>query len=172
MLGVGSLLWQGFTYRESFAERVVVHVIALHVANKDQDETAAAKMGDIILEVVNVGQRPLYLGQVSLIHPCTGDPIAVWPFYGSQKPNTSSVKLDPGASATFRQSDWNFVQRPLGADYCVVVESTRGEILRQPAEIVYDLHGTLGQQGPRRGAGSRRRARIAPHQAQPGDGKH
>jgi len=154
LLSIVSLAWQVYLYRESFSERVILRLSALHLG-QDIQTPAKKKGGYLSIEVVNVGQRPLYLRQVAINIPCASVERQGWVFYGTGKPNFETLRLESGASKTF-QEQWDFAAHPLGIqngaveDACVTVESTKGEILRSSAEISDDIYGVprVKKKGP------------------------
>ena len=78
ILSVGSLCWQIRTYRESFEEKATVRLTAdfpFHPNDPRQigDENKypfGRKVGNLSVEVVNLGQRPLYVRVINLTAPC------------------------------------------------------------------------------------------------------
>jgi hypothetical protein len=141
-IGIISLGWQVYLYKDSLTERVTVRASTLQITEPGSDDPERLKKnGFLAIEVVNVGQRALYLRQVRLEVPCesiVGQ--QGWTFYGDKMPNVDTMRLEPGASHTF-QKKWDFGAYPLHADdgatkdYCVTVTSTKGEILRTTPQI-------------------------------------
>ncbi len=96
----------------------------------------ALKHGDLIAEIVNIGQHRLYIKSVSLsIAPQD------WSFQPeTAKPNTA---LDPGAAIYYRLSDSDLAKHPLDSpddpsqreNYVVIVNSNKAEIFRAAAAV-------------------------------------
>jgi hypothetical protein len=67
VLGLASFGWQVHTYRDSFAERVLVRLTMLAEIRGDESiEDAMKQEGGLAAEIVNIGQHPHYLRTVSL----------------------------------------------------------------------------------------------------------
>jgi hypothetical protein len=111
----------------------------------------------VSVEVVNIGQQVLYLRKVS-IEPCYPRVGRLGIFYeNGSDAGTDVARLEPGAYKTFSIKKWDFDAMPLEpqdgdesldtyAEYCVVVQSIRSEILRSPSPIKqssFDIIGTI-----------------------------
>jgi hypothetical protein len=153
VLSVVSLGWQVHVYRESLTDKALVsfsvsflnddkEIISLNKKAKHRFdaelEPAALKKSELSAEVVNIGQRPLYIKSVRLIIPCpeTGDSdsITFQPTGGSH-----AGALEPGAAIIYKAGPWNFSDRPLISTierFCVTVESNKG-FVTQTDEISY-----------------------------------
>jgi hypothetical protein len=157
VLGLISFGWQVHTYRDSFAERVLVRLSIESEIKGDQSAEDAMKQGDLVTEIVNTGQHPLYLNGVSLAlvperdFGPDDDPRA-WEFSPDTKPNTP---LEPGAATHYRLKDFDFSKHPLDSlddparnneDYVVTVESNKGEIFRSRVGVTgYTFIGSVSR---------------------------
>ena len=136
-----SLLWQIFTYRESRLERITARVSLQHTYKENEDAHDVEKKGDVSVELVNIGQQALYLRRVS-IEPCVSsvgrENLALYEAHGP----SDFERLEPSASRSFWRRNWQSEEIPLfpedeesQAEYCVVVQSTKGEILHSPVKL-------------------------------------
>jgi hypothetical protein len=143
-LSLAGLGWQVFVYRESLKERALVRLSATYdvpdVAHADEPP----KKGSLAVELVNIGQRPLYVKEVALDVPCPavpgGDEMT---FHTTGKAAESDTPLAVGAAAIYQIENWDFAEHPLDLlsridesskvkdVYCVIVSSNRGEVQRQ-----------------------------------------
>ena len=156
VLSVASILWQIHVYREGHTERVIARVTIHHVHKPHEDVEEITREGGVSVEVVNIGQQVLYLRKVS-IEPCYPRVGRLGIFYESgSDAGTDVSRLEPSAYKTFSIKKWDFDAMPLepqddesldtDTGYCVVVQSTRGEILRSPSPIKrssIDFIGTI-----------------------------
>lgn len=141
ILALCSLSWQIFTYRESRVERVTARVTLQHTYKENEEAHDVEKKGDVSVEVVNIGQQALYLRRVSIepYVPTVGREQLV--LYEAHGPSDFE-RLEPSASEIFWRRNWQSEEIPLfpedeksQTEYCVVVQSTKGEILRSPVKI-------------------------------------
>lgn len=156
VLSVVSLGWQVHVQRESLTDKALVRFsfsllldshkdilsvtkTAKHLANMEIDQEPLKK-AELDAEVVNIGQRPLYVKRVRLVVPCpeTGDSesITLQPAKGSP-----TEALEPGAAAIYKASPWNLLEHPLAVvhppePFCVTVESNKG-LITQTSEIAF-----------------------------------
>jgi hypothetical protein len=145
VLGLASSGWQVHTYRDSFAERVLVRLTMLAEIRGDESiEDAMKQEGGLAAEIVNIGQHPHYLRTVSLaLEPerefGPEDPRA-WLF---SPDNSKTPALEPSAAANYRINSFDFGKHPLDSaqdpskkeNYVVIVESNAGEIFKSPVPI-------------------------------------
>lgn len=113
LLGLWNLGWQIFTFRwqkeiyeESVAERILARLSASRTFNKKGWDAK----GEVAVEVVNIGSRPLYLK--SVVIQTENDESLV--FYNADAPkgNESTKLLQPSESAKYSQ-EWDFSEHPL-----------------------------------------------------------
>lgn len=126
------------------------------------DETVedAMKQGDLLAEIVNIGQHPLYLKSVSLAmeperEQLPGEDPRYWDFNPDKpKPNTA---LEPGAAAYYRLKNFDFAKHPLDSaedparkeNYVVIVNSNKGEIFRSLVGIkAYSFYSNVPASSP------------------------
>jgi hypothetical protein len=145
-LGLVSFGWQVHTYRDSFAERVLVRLsMQSEVKGDESVEDAMKQEGKLMAEIVNIGQHPLYIRSVSLsMEPerefGPGEDPSYWEFFPD---NSKTPALEPGAAANYRINKFDFGKHPLDSaedptrkeDYVVIVESNAGEISKSPVSI-------------------------------------
>lgn len=145
VLSLVGLGWQVHIYREASAEKALVR-FSISFLNNDTEvqsltktakhkfdaalEPSSLKKNELSAEIVNIGQRPLYVKSVRLVVPCpeTGDSdsMTFQPANGSHP-----GALEPGAAAIYKAGPWNLLEHPLAAAdpperFCVTVESNRG----------------------------------------------
>ena len=162
VLALASLGWQVFSYfdnrawqRSVYQERVIGRVSLQHTVQTNESpwslidkENGTINLNGgqigVSIEVVNIGQQPVYLSNVSidrckpLTHLREGRT-----FYerNMNDPADRGLKLEPGVSKTFWIKKWDYDAIPVlsspdeQSEYCVVVASTKGEILRSPVEV-------------------------------------
>jgi hypothetical protein len=153
VLSVVSLGWQVHVHEESLTEKALVR-FSISFLNDDKEIRSVAKTAkhradveldpaslnknELSAEVVNIGQRPLFVKRVRLIVPCpeTGDSdsITFQPANGSH-PDA----LEPGAATIYKAGPWNLSDHPLfdpTERFCVTVESNKG-FVNQTNEISY-----------------------------------
>jgi hypothetical protein len=145
-----SIGWQVYLYRESFAERVALRLSAFHELKQGEEIEAKSILNKsyLYVEVIDVGQHPLYLRQVFLRVPCDLG-TDFWSFYGLGLP-PQTTRLEPGEVKRLQQ-EWDYGRFPLTLgdeakvtkDYCVIVNSTKGEILRSMPPIEEDDYGVI-----------------------------
>ncbi len=156
VLSLISLGWQVHVHEESLTDKALVRFsisflnndkeilsvtkTAKHQSNVDLDPSSINK-NELSAEVVNIGERPLYVKQVRLIVPCpeTGnsDSITLQP----AKDSPPGGALQPGAATIYKAGPWNLFEHPLTTvdppeRFCVAVESNKG-IVTQTGEISY-----------------------------------
>jgi hypothetical protein len=155
VLSIVSLGWQVHVHQESVSDKALVR-FSISFLNDDKQihevtktakhrfdaalDPSSLEKTQLSAEVVNIGQRPLYVKQVRLVVPCpeTGDSdtITLEPANGSH-PGV----LEPGAATTYKAGPWNLLEHPLAAidppeRFCVTVESNKG-LVTQTDEISY-----------------------------------
>ena len=155
VLSIVSLGWQVHVYEESLTDKDLVR-FSISFLNDDKEirsvantaknrsnvelDPSSLNKNELFAEVVNIGQRPLYVKEVRLLVPCpeTGDSdsITFHPAKGSHP-----GALEPGAAAIFKAGPWNLLDHPLAAvdppeRFCVIVESNKG-VVTQTEEISY-----------------------------------
>jgi hypothetical protein len=105
----------------------------------DLDPSSLAK-NELSAEVVNIGERPLYIKQVQLSIPCseTGDSESI-----TFQPPTNSPPgpLEPGGARIYKAGPWNLLEHPLASSdppepFCVTVESNKG-VVTQTSDISF-----------------------------------
>ncbi len=130
-LSLLGLCWQVFVYRQGTAERALVRTTAFR--ESEADETLSP-VGHVAVEVVNIGQRPLYVSRVLL---ALGSD--VWQLDEPEELKQSRAAIQPGAAATYWFRNWNFGEHALdfapspegNEGFAIIVESNRGEIARR-----------------------------------------
>ncbi|SRR6266849_974228 len=155
VLSIVSLGWQVHVYEESLTDKALVR-FSISFLNDDKEirsvantaknrsnvelDPSSLNKNELFAEVVNIGQRPLYVKEVRLLVPCpeTGDSdsITFHPAKGSHP-----GALEPGAAAIFKAGPWNLLDHPLTTvdppeRFCVIVESNKG-VVTQTEEISY-----------------------------------
>ncbi|HLK33030.1 MAG TPA: hypothetical protein VKT29_08065 [Terriglobales bacterium] len=129
LMSAASLLWQVSIYRDSFKQRVLVRLSAVEVLNPSD---LSPRKGTVAVEVVNMGQHPLYVRQVSVTAPCLG-------IDGKRQSNAASVEtskqhpIEPGAATTYQITGWNSpLDDPSEVENldnsCVNVDSNKGPV--------------------------------------------
>lgn len=157
VLSVVSLCWQVFVYRDSLAEKATVR-LSRHQEfrlNEDEDPPAVIPSGgksELSVEVVNIGQHPLYVRSVVLTAPCpwVEDRSEVRNFTPD---NAGDAALQPGAAATYRIEGWDLSAHPLDSPddptkretYCVTVNSNKGVVSNSSPAIArsYEIEQLL-----------------------------
>ena len=114
-----------------------MNVTAFHIGKYDSQTDV--RNGYLVFDVVNVGQEVVFLKQISL-QSCAGEEISAgqWFIYPTKWPNTDSVRLEPGASHSFWQKDWDFNKNPIdkpSTKYCVAINSTKGLLVFERIHI-------------------------------------
>jgi len=130
-LSLFGLCWQVFVYRQGTAERALVRTTALR---KSEDGETFSPVGHVAVEVVNIGQKPLFVSRVLLTLGSD-----VWRLEEPEEFKQSRAAIEPGAAATYWYQNWNFVEHPLdfapspegNKGFAIIVESNRGEIARR-----------------------------------------
>jgi hypothetical protein len=117
LVGLGGLGWQVATHERSLEERVYVHLSA---SRNYESSTTIGPGGKLGVEVVNIGEKPVYLKSVTGNFPGVengplvrreGTTLATFHGYSPLDPQNSVQKLDPGEQASYT-TDWIFAQGP------------------------------------------------------------
>jgi hypothetical protein len=138
-LSLISIGWQVYVYHDSFAEKALVRLYSYQrfVSHNVSSSFPQDRKGDLRVEVVNIGQHPLYVRRVSLTVPCPWiDGSENRGFDPENMPANAS--LEPGAAAMYHTKDWDFLRHSLDSPgdptkkeaYCVTVESNKGVVSR------------------------------------------
>lgn len=110
--------WQKTVYQENIEERILTRLSSKRTISFTTEHFDPK--GEMVVEVVNIGLRPIYLKSVEMR---IADPSShgefVFAFYGHKspvRPNESkpneSIKLEPSQSRSFRMS-WDFKEHPI-----------------------------------------------------------
>ncbi len=115
------------------------------IKGSESVEDAMKQEGDLMAEIVNIGQHPLYIRSVSLaMEPerefGPGEDPRYWDFYPDK---SKAPALEPGAAANYRINKFDFGKHPLDSaadptrkeNYVVIVNSNAGEIFKSPVAI-------------------------------------
>lgn len=154
VLSLGSLAWQVHVHQESLTEKALVR-FSISFLNDDKDilafdryaknhfslemDPAALNKNELSAEVVNIGQRPLYIKNIRLVAPCPetqdSDSVDFQPVKGSPL-----GALESGASVIYKSGSWDLSKHPLSSvnpseSFCVTVESNKGVVIAQTGEI-------------------------------------
>lgn len=126
LLGLFSVGWQVYTYRESHEESPLVRVSP--VLNVNEGTRFAIKPhGEITVEVTNLGQRTMQVKSITLF---AGKRVRI---IRAPSKEVLTVSLEPGGVFS-RQIEWNYGKHPLlneendeslPEDFFVEVETTR-----------------------------------------------
>jgi len=158
-LSLGGLTWQIFVYRDSLAEKAVVRLSSYqaYISHDVPSFPLPFRKGDLHAEVVNIGQRPLYVRTVRLTAPCP------WVENRSVTRDfvpdaTAGTPLQPGAAGMYRTSGWNFSEHALDSPddsrkretYCITVESNKGVVVQSSPAISHAYSITVIEGGNKR----------------------
>lgn len=141
LLSVISLGWQIRTYNEGLVEKALVRLsvtfdLRMHdVPPGDDDSWMRRKKVDLAVEVVNIGQHPLFVKSVRLVVPCPEAAGSEIREFQPAKDSKTGIPIDPGGAAIYRGGLWDLSQHPLDVlepkeQYCVVVESNKGFVAK------------------------------------------
>jgi hypothetical protein len=99
--------WQTAIYQENIAERILVRLSASRTVN-DVESFSLDPKGEVGLEIVNIGLRPLYIKRV---HMQIESRIFTFYEHDPAKTNEPMKLLGPSEAANYRMS-WDFLEHP------------------------------------------------------------
>jgi hypothetical protein len=145
VLGLASFGWQVHTYRDGFAERVLVKLSMQSRMRPGQKAEDALEHGNLFADIVNTGQHPLYIKDVGLAIESE-----TWYFHLT---NGASTPLEPGAAATYTLDGWDISKHPLDLsddpaqreNYSLIVASNKTEIFRGRVPTSILFYGGRGE---------------------------
>jgi hypothetical protein len=100
--------WQKEIYQENIAERILVRLGASRTFN-DVESSSLDPKGEVGVEVVNIGLRPLYIKRAYMQ---IGNEIFDFYEHNPAKKNEPLKLLAPSEAANYRLS-WDFLEHPL-----------------------------------------------------------
>jgi hypothetical protein len=151
---------QNVMHEQSLEERVYVHLSASRTYDTSTTIGPEGKLG---VEVVNIGEKPVYLKSVTGQFPGVlatlvlreGTTLATFHEYDPLDPNSSVRKLEPGEEVSYT-TDWMFAQHPTQLDDVpkfsgtVEVETTTKRFTLQTSVSRYAVSYVLPMNGDRR----------------------
>lgn len=124
-----SLGWQVHEYQDSLREQVLTRVTMIREVENDKPEPT----GNLQIEVVNIGQHPIFIKRILLATTQGGDEFKIQASPEIKSKWDEEARLEPGMNAFYDIEHWNFAHDQLtstenrgGRPFSISVETTRG----------------------------------------------